>query len=82
MLGFHHYLKANDDFQQNGVRDESPFPPGSTWICFTDGIAHRASSGQYALEQTCIVPFGALLLPEAAPISILETLAGRQLATR
>jgi len=82
MLGFHAYLKANDDFQKNGVRDESPFPPGSTWICFTDGIAHRATSGQFALEQTCLVPFDALLLPETAPISILEKIAGRSLATR
>jgi len=82
MLGFHAYLKANDDFQKNGVRDESPFPPGSTWICFTDGIAHRATSGQFAMEQTCLVPFDALLLPEDAPISVLEKLAGRTLAVR
>lgn len=80
MLGFHTYLKANEDFQKNGVRRECPFPPSATWICFTDGIAHKASSGQYALEQTFIVPRGAMLLPELSPISVLEKIANRPLA--
>lgn len=80
MLGFHTFLKANEDFQKNGVRRECPFPPGATWICFTDAIAHKASSGQFAMEQTCIIPRHAMLLPELAPVSVLEKLAGRSLA--
>ncbi len=80
MLGFHSYLKANADFQENGVRQECPFPPGATWICFTDGIAHKATSGQFAMEQTCIVARQAMLWPELSPIAVLEKLAGRALA--
>ncbi len=80
MLGFHTYLKSNEDFQKNGVRHECPFPPSATWISFTDGIAHKASSGQFAMEQTCIVPREAMLLPELSPIAILEKIAGRPLA--
>lgn len=79
MLGFHHYLKSNTEFQQTGTRHEIAFPPGSTWISFTDQIAHKVLSGQYALEQTCIVPFEAMVEPERAPVSVLERLAGRRL---
>jgi hypothetical protein len=79
MLGFHHYLKANDDFQKTGVAHEFSFPPGSSWISFTDQIAHRAKSGQYALEQTCIIPYDAMLEPSRAPVAVLERLAGKTL---
>lgn len=82
MLRFHHYLKSNETFQQEGQRDTATFPPGSTWISFTDQVAHRVLSGQYALEQTCIVPLHAMLLPEKAPVNILEKLAGKRLVTR
>ncbi len=82
MLQFHDYLKSRTDFQREGVRDETPFPPGASWISFTDHIAHAARSGQYALEQTCIVPFSAMLLPERAPLSILERIAQRPLVER
>jgi hypothetical protein len=55
------------------------FPPGASWITFTDQVAHKALSGQYALEQTCIVPFGAMLQPEHAPLTVLERIAGARL---
>lgn len=81
MLRFHHYLKTNADFQQNGQTQTAAFPPGSTWITFTDQVAHKAASGQYAIEQTCIVPYAAMLFPEIAPVSVLEKLAGRKLVS-
>jgi 3-deoxy-D-manno-oct-2-ulosonic acid (Kdo) hydroxylase len=81
MLRFHHYLKADEDFQKCGQRHTAAFPPGSSWITFTDQVAHKALSGQYALEQTCIVPFGAMLQPEYAPVRVLERLAGTRLMT-
>ena len=79
MLDFHHYLKCNTDYQQSGQRNRWTFPPGSTWITFTDQVAHAVISGQYALEQTCIVPMRALMQPELAPLSVLERLAGKPL---
>lgn len=81
MLRFHHYLKTNEEFQKNGQRHTAAFPPGSTWISFTDLVAHKALSGQYALEQTCIVPYQAMLQPELAPVSVLQRIAGRQLVS-
>lgn len=81
MLRFHHYLKTNEEFQRSGQRQTASFPPGSTWISFTDLIAHKALSGQYALEQTCIVPFQAMLQPELAPVSVLQRISGRQLVS-
>ena len=79
MLKFHHYLKANEEFQLNGQTQTAAFPPGSTWISFTDQVAHKALSGQYALEQTCIVPLRCQLLPEEAPVNVLERIAGKKL---
>jgi hypothetical protein len=79
MLRFHHYLKANAEFQKTGKVDASAFTPRTTWISFTDHIAHAVLSGQYAVEQTCIVPFSAMLKPEIAPLKVLERHVGRPL---
>lgn len=81
MLRFHDYLKENADFQENCVKIRLEFPPRATWIVFTDAVPHAVLSGQFALEQTYIIPPDALLSPEAAPISILESLCGRSLST-
>jgi hypothetical protein len=80
MLRFHDYLKENSDFQQNCHKLRIEFQPGSTWICFTDAVPHAVLSGQFALEQTFIVPVNALVKPEKSPIRVLEQLAGRPLA--
>jgi hypothetical protein len=56
------------------------FPPGCTWLVYTDGVPHAALSGKFALEHTFIVHREVLVEPEAAPISILEKLSGRALA--
>jgi 3-deoxy-D-manno-oct-2-ulosonic acid (Kdo) hydroxylase len=79
MLRFHDYLKENSAFQANGPKTEIAFPPFSTWIVFTDCVAHAVMSGQYAIEQTFLVPPRALVAPEAAPYRILEEIAGRPL---
>lgn len=79
MLRFHHYLKSNSEFQESGTRKTVAFRPGASWISFTDQVAHAVLSGQYALEQTCIVPYAAMTLPELSPVAVLERLAGRPL---
>jgi hypothetical protein len=82
MLRFHDFLKEQKDFQENCRKIRLEFPPGSTWICFTDSVPHAVLSGQYALEQTFIIPMPALLSPEKAPISVLEKMAGVPLSQR
>ena len=79
MLELHNFLKENREFQESCPKDHWDFPPRSCWAVFTDQVSHAALSGQYALEQTIIVPRQALLRPECAPVSILERLSERNM---
>jgi hypothetical protein len=79
MLHFHDWLKENEEFQK--LRHaRSDFPPGATWMVFTDTVPHAVLSGQYCVEQTFIVPVEAMVTPEVAPVRVLERIAGRALA--
>lgn len=79
MLQMHNFLKENQEFQENCHKDRWEFPPLSCWAVFTDQVSHAALSGQYALEQTFIIPQKALLCPEKSPVCVLERLSGRNL---
>jgi hypothetical protein len=81
MLYLHDWLKENNDFQQNWPKQQLVFPPGCAWMVYTDGVPHAVLAGQYALEQTFIVPPEAFVTPEVAPIRILETITQTQMAT-
>ena len=76
MLRFHDYLKENAEFQVNSPKVRLEFPPLSTWIVYTDSTAHAVTSGQYAIEQTFLVPPHALVARQQAPYRILEEIAG------
>lgn len=80
MLRFHDYLKENSAFQNDAPKTRLEFPPQSTWIVYTDGVPHAALSGQFALEQTYIVPVNALVCENKAPIRILENLCRQKLS--
>ena len=73
MLRMHNFLKENEEFQKNSPKDYWEFPPGSCWAVFTDQVSHATLSGSYALEQTFLVPFKAMLFPDLSPVGILET---------
>lgn len=79
MLRMHHFLKENTAFQERGLKDHWDFPPGCCWAVFTDQVSHAALSGQYALEQTFLIPTSALLLPERSPLRVLERVSGKNL---
>ena len=79
MLRFHHFLKEHEEFQRASVRTRWEFPPHSTWLVFTDMVSHAVLSGKYALEQTFIVSKDSLVVPEKAPVRIVERLAGCKL---
>jgi len=81
MLRFHDYLKENRDFQENCSKIRVEFPPLATWLVLTDAVAHAVMSGQYALEQTFLIPPKALVAPEQAPYRILEKIAGQPLVS-
>jgi hypothetical protein len=80
MLRFHDWLKENNDYQTKYPKERLEFPPGSSWMVYTDTVPHSVLSGQYALEQTYIVPVAAMVAPEHAPIRVLEGMVGRKLA--
>jgi hypothetical protein len=78
MLKIHDLMKSNPGFQQEFT--EVDFPAGSTWICFSDQVAHAVVSGQHVLEHTTLLPVTSMNRPELSPLRILESLAGRTLA--
>ncbi|HTW95827.1 MAG TPA: Kdo hydroxylase family protein [Tepidisphaeraceae bacterium] len=79
MLRFHDYLKENTDYQQKWPKQRLEFPPGSVWMVYTDTVPHAVLSGQYAMEQTYIVPLSAMVAPRVAPIRVLEDMCGTAL---
>jgi hypothetical protein len=80
MLHFHDYLKENDDFQQKWDKERIEFPPFSTWMVYTDTVPHAVMSGQFALEQTFIMPIDAMVSPQTSPLKVLEGLCGCRLS--
>lgn len=79
MMRFHNFLKENEQFQRDCVKEYWEFPPGSSWMVYTDTVSHAVLSGQYALEQTLLVAPEAMVRPEIAPLGVLEQMAGARL---
>ena len=79
MHRFHNFLKDNLAYQDNARSEVFEFPPGATWMVFTDMVTHAVLSGQYALEQTFLIARDSLVTPQNAPVAVLERLAGREL---
>jgi hypothetical protein len=79
MLQLHDCMKADAAFQSSTEQETFAFPAGTTWIAFTDQVAHAATSGQYQLEQTFLVPVAAMRDERRSPLRILEGLKGRRL---
>ncbi len=79
MLNLHNFLKENEAFQKNCHKDYWNFPPNSCWMVYTDLVSHAATAGQYALEQTLIIPKETMVHPEKAPISTLERLTSQKM---
>src|SRR5262249_721482 len=80
MHHLHNYMKENRRFQQECPKHHHNFPPGSPCLVYTDYVPHACLTGQYALEQTFIIPVEAQVTPERAPLRILEQMSGRSLA--
>ena len=80
MLGMHDAMKLDHNYQARNSHLVFSFPPGSTWICFSDQTAHAALSGQFMMEQTLHLPLEKQYFPERAPLKILERLCGQALA--
>jgi len=79
MLQLHDRMKADTEYQARAPQTAFDFPAGATWIAFTDQVSHAAMAGQYQLEQTFLLPVGAMVDPQRSPLRILERLKGRRL---
>lgn len=80
MLQLHDAMKADEEFQRGTEQTAIDFPAGSTWIAFTDQVSHAATAGQYQLEQTFLLPVGAMREPQRSPLRVLERIFERPLA--
>jgi hypothetical protein len=74
MMRFHNFLKESASFQEKCTKYPVQFPPGSSWMVYTDMVPHAVLSGQYALEQTVLVDREAMVAPENSPLAVLEAM--------
>jgi len=79
MLQLHDRMKTDLDYQSGANQSTYDFPPGSTWMAFTDQVSHAAMSGQHLCEQTFYVPVASMMDPSRSPLRVLERLTGQTL---
>jgi hypothetical protein len=79
MLSLHDAAKLDSNFQKGSPHEAVSFPPGSSWLVFTDQVLHAALGGEFALEQTFHLDVEQMAEPERAPVKVLERLSGRAL---
>lgn len=79
MLNIHNAMKADKRYQTDVTQQAVSFPPGTTWLCYTDLVSHAAMSGQFAFEQTFYLPVENMQNPALAPLRVLERLKARVL---
>lgn len=73
MRKLHNYMKDTPAFIEDKTGyEEFRFPPGSAWMCFTDGVSHACLSGQHSFIDTYVVRLKHCRLPEAAPYHLLQ----------
>jgi hypothetical protein len=80
MLQLHDRMKQDEEFQKTTTQVTFDFPAGATWLTFTDAVPHAAMAGQYQLEQTFLLPVGAMIDEQRSPLRILERMKARPLA--
>jgi hypothetical protein len=78
MLGLHDAAKR-DRAYQSAAAETFDFPPGSTWIVYTDQTPHCAIAGRGAFEQTFHLDPGLMARPEQTPLGVLSRATGRAL---
>jgi 3-deoxy-D-manno-oct-2-ulosonic acid (Kdo) hydroxylase len=76
MLRFHHFLKANEQFQEHCVKRVWSFPASSVWLAMTDTASHAVLRGRFALEHSFFISPGSLALPEESPPALLARACG------
>jgi len=71
MLQLHNSMKYDLSYQSKAKQQTVYFPPGSTWVVYSDRTSHAALEGAYLAEQTFYLPYEHMQDPGYAPQSIL-----------
>lgn len=79
MLSLHDAAKRDAAYQKDAPHTSLIFPPGSSWLVYTDQVLHAALKGEFALEQTFHFDVAEMGEPDQAPIRVLERLTGKAL---
>jgi hypothetical protein len=82
MLQIHDKMKADDDYQRTAPQETICFPPGSSWMVFTDLVSHAAMRGKDAFEQSWLLPLHGLRDKANSPLAKLERYFGKALVSR
>ena len=79
MLQIHNTMKFDKAYQKRCHAFPVDFPPGSTWIVYTDLVSHAAMAGCFALEQTYYPKVENMLNPVLSPQNQLQATKSRPL---
>lgn len=77
MLQLHDLAKADLDYQTQVPQQEFHFPPGSTWVVFSDQVLHAAMRGRAMMEQTYYLDPRAIADKTHSPEAVLARMLGR-----
>lgn len=77
MLQLHDLAKADLDYQKSVPQQEFHFPPGATWIVFSDQLLHAAMRGKAMMEQTIYLDPQAIGDHTHSPEAVLSRMLGR-----
>jgi hypothetical protein len=72
MLQIHDAMKNDSNYQKTVSQQEIRFPPGTSWMVFTDQVSHAVLAGQYVLEQTFYLPPKTMHYEQHSPLRMLE----------
>ncbi|GAC1607769.1 MAG: Kdo hydroxylase family protein [Ramlibacter sp.] len=79
MLQLHDRMKSDAQYQAQAPQQMVAFPPGSSWVCYSDQTVHAAMSGQHMIEQTFELPLASQYNQASSPLAILTRLVGHPL---
>ena len=79
MLALHDTCKRDSHYQKSGPHTALSFPPGTSWLVYTDQVLHAALGGAFALEQTFHFDINEMAEPDRSPLRVLERMRGRAL---
>lgn len=79
MLQIHDNMKEDMEYQKIVPQKEILFPPGSSWIVYSDQVSHAAMAGQYMFEQTFHLPISGMENSEKSPLKVMEKYFGKTL---